>query len=173
MNIWTRMFSSARSPSLQVRPAGLVKDEDGWYYEESCQVSGSRLTIRVEQDRPGDWYAHDSGCEVDGIDDPERADDVERFFGGSFRWLELELDDGGSGNCGTVTVVGTFLDDAGCEQRVPIGRLENKLVRQLRGEEISRMWAKICALGFPLHGNRRGYRVCFDLMIELDEGLFE
>jgi hypothetical protein len=167
------MFRPAHAPRVEVHPAGLVQDGGGWYYEESCELSRSRLTIRIEQDRPGDWYVHEAGCEVEGLDRADRADATARFFAGRYRWLELQREKQGLRKNAAVSVLGTFLDEAGGEQRVRLGRLKNKLARQIREEEIERMWAKIRTIGFPLHGHRRGWSVCFDLMVELDEDIFE
>ena len=90
MSIWARMFSSTQTSPIEVQPAGLVEDEGGWYYEETCELTSSRLTIRIEQDRPGDWYVHEGCCEVAGLDDAGRAEEVARFFAGRYRWLELD-----------------------------------------------------------------------------------
>ena len=87
MSIFTRMFGSKTDHAMTVQPSGLLEDDGGWYYEESQDYSSSQQTIRIEQDRPGDWYVRDSFCEVDGLNDPDRADDVAKFFAGSYRWL--------------------------------------------------------------------------------------
>ena len=118
MGILARLFGSRSAPEGNgtIVPAGVLKDEDGWYYEESQDFSSAQRSLRIDQDRPGDWYVHKSFCEVEGLNDPERADAVRKFFAGSYRWLVLERDRSVPRSRNTVKVLGTFLDTAGREQ---------------------------------------------------------
>jgi hypothetical protein len=90
VSIFTRIFDSKTDHAMPVQPSGLLEDDGGLYCEESQDYSSSQSTIRIEKDRPGDWYVRDSFCEVDGLNDADRADDVAKFFAGSHRWLHLE-----------------------------------------------------------------------------------
>ena len=54
MNILSAIFKSMNEKAAGgIKPAGVVKDDDGWYYEESQNFSSSQSTIRIDQDRPG------------------------------------------------------------------------------------------------------------------------
>jgi hypothetical protein len=156
-----------------VRVSGLLEDEGGWYYEELQDYSSSQHTIRIEQDRPGDWYVRDSSCSVDGLNDQERAVDVARFFAGSYRWLSLERKPNGRHGRKTVAVVGTSRDPRGKEQRHDLGFLEPELAGELGREDVSRIWPRIRFIKFPGRGRRPKHLIRFDLMVELAEDTFE
>ena len=92
MSIWSSIFGPkpGQAASVEIRPSGLLMDADGWYYEESLDAECPLRTIRVQQDRPGDWYVRNTNCRVAELNSPSRADEVFCFFTGSFRWLRFE-----------------------------------------------------------------------------------
>ena len=172
MRIWTRIFGSKVERPPQIRPSGLLEDEGGWYYEESQDYSSTQQTIRIEQDRPGDWYIRDSFCEVDGLNDPERADDVAAFFSGTYRWLELERRPDGRRGPRTIAVVGTSRGPKGKERRHHLGFIDQDLAEDLGTEDVRKMWCRIRFIKFPGRGRRPRYQIRFDLMMELAEDTF-
>jgi hypothetical protein len=156
-----------------IRPSGLLEDGGGWYYEESQDYSSSQQTIRIEQDRPGDWYVRDSFCEVDGLNDASQADNVVRFFAGSYRWLRLERRPNGRYGRKTIAVLGTYRNKKGKEQVSHIGYLAPELANEIGNEDITKLWGRIRFIKFPGRGRRPRYLIRFDLMVELEEGTFE
>lgn len=173
MGIWTRMFGSKLEKSTPIQPAGLLEDRGGWYYEESQDYSSSQQTIRIDQDRPGDWYIRDSFCEVDGLNDPERADDVAAFFKGAYRWLRLERKPNGRRGQRAIAVIGTCRDGKGRDQRHHLGFLDPELAKDLGSEDVRKMWCRIRFIKFPGRGRHPKYLIRFDLMMELAEDTFE
>jgi len=173
MSIFTRMFGSKTDLASTVQPSGLLEDAGGWYYEESQDYSSSQQTIRIEQDRPGDWYVRDSFCEVDGLNDPDRAQDVAEFFAGSYRWLHLERRPGGRQGRRTIAVVGSCRDRRGKERRHDLGFLHPELAAELGSEDVSKIWPRVRFIKFPGRGRRPRYLIRFDLMVELAEDTFE
>lgn len=171
MSIFTRMFGSKTDHAMTVQPSGLLEDDGGWYYEESQDYSSSQQTIRIEQDRPGDWYVRDSFCEVDGLNDPDRADDVAKFFAGSYRWLHLERRPNARHGRRTIAVIGTSRGPKGKEQRNHLGFIGPELADNLGTQDVKKMWCRIRFIKFP--GRRPGYLIRFDLMVELEQGTFE
>jgi len=172
MGIWTRVFGSKTETAGVVRPSGLLEDEGGWYYEESQDYSSSQQTIRIEQDRPGDWYVRDSFCEVDGLNDPDRAEAVAKFFAGSYRWLHLERRP--NGHCGSraLAVIGSCRGPRGKEQRHHLGYLSPEVATDLGNQDVTKLWGRIRFIKFPGRGRRPRYLIRFDLMVELDEDTF-
>ncbi len=171
MGIWTRVFGSKIEMPGAIRPSGLLEDEGGWYYEEVQDYSSSQPTIRIEQDRPGDWYVQDSFCEVEGLNDPSLAEDVARFFAGSYRWLCLERRPNGRHGRKTIAVMGTFRNSRGKEQVSHLGFLSPKVADELGNQDVTKLWARIRFIKFP--DRRPRYQIRFDLMVELDEDTFE
>lgn len=173
MDIWARLFGSKHDAPLAVRPSGLLRDEDGWYYKESQDFSSTQQTLRIDQDRPGDWYVRDSFCEVEGINEPARAADVAGFFGGSYRWLHLERRPDGRFGRRTIAVFGSYLDKKGKERRAHLGFLKKELSDELGTEDVGKLWGRISFIKFPGRGRRPRYLIRFDLMVELADDTFE
>lgn len=175
MNILAKLFGSRSGPVEfdRISPSGVLKDEDGWYYEELQEYSSSQNTLRIDQDRPGDWYVHRSFCEVSGINDPERVADVRRFFAGSFRWLELERDRSVPRSRNIIKIIGTFRDAKRREQRVHLGFLDAELAKDLAQHSVSKLWGRIRFIKFPSPGRRPNYLIRFDLMVQLEDGTFD
>ena len=174
MGIWARMFGSMeKQQPPAVGLAGLLMDEGGWYYEESQDFSDSRATVRIEQDRPGDWYVQDSFCEVSGLDDPARKEEVAEFLAGSYRWLHLERGPDVAREPATIKVFGTFEDSKEREQRVHLGFFMAEMAEELQSEDVTKLWARIRLIEFPGRGRRHKPLIRFDLMIELDEETFD
>jgi hypothetical protein len=173
MNIFTRMFGSKTDHTVTVQPSGLLEDGGGWYYEESQDYSSSQQTIRIEQDRPGDWYVRESFCEIDGLNDPERAEDVAEFFAGSYRWLRLERRPGQRQGGRAIAVVGTCRGTRGKEETHHLGFLDAERAGDLGTENVKKMWPRIRFIKFPGRGRRPRYQIRFDIMMELAEDTFE
>ena len=78
MSIWSSIFGPkfGGASSVEIRPSGLLMDADGWYYEESLDAECPLRTIRVQQDRPGDWYVRNTNCQVAELNSPSRAAEV-------------------------------------------------------------------------------------------------
>jgi hypothetical protein len=167
MGIFARVFGSKDQKPAAIRASGVLEDKSGWYYEESQDYSSSQQTIRIEQDRPGDWHVRDSFCEVDGLNEPDRLDDVKRFFAGSYRWLSLERRPNKRHGQRTIAVIGTTRGPRGKENRHHIGYLTPELAEDLGTEDVRKMWSCIRFIKFP--GRRPRYLIRFDLMVEGDE----
>jgi len=175
MGIWTRLFGT-RSGALdegRITASGVLEDKNGWYYEESQDCSCNQPTLRIDQDRPGDWYVHRSLCEVAGLNDPARALELQSFFAGTYRWLELERDCSDPHSRGAVKVIGTFRDAARRERRAHLGYLTDGLADELAEQDLAKLWGRIRFIRFPRAGRRQGSRIRFDLMLELEEGTFD
>lgn len=175
MGILAKLFGSRGVPVEvdRISPSGVLKDENGWYYEELQDYSSSQNTLRIDQDRPGDWYVHRNFCEVAGLNEPERAADVRRFFAGSYRWLELERDRSVPRTRNTIKVIGTFRDAKGRGQRVHLGFLEPELAEGLSKQDVGKLWGRIRFIKFPSPGRRPAHLVRFDVMVQLEDGTFD
>ena len=175
MGIWTRLFGTRRAAPDEgkITSSGVLQDRDGWYYEESQDYSSNQRTLRIDQDRPGDWYVHKSFCEVAGLNDPARAGEVQSFFAGTYRWLELERDGSDPHNRRVVKGIGTYRDAAGKQRRAHLGYLTDELADELAKQDIAKLWGRIRFIRFPRAGRRPGYWIRFDLMLELEEGTFD
>ena len=156
---------SDKGAHKRARAAGVVKDEDGWYYEESQNFSSSQSTVRIEQQRPGRWEVLQSSCGVIGLNSPSRRPDVERFFVGTYRWLRLEREVSGSQPSSAVRVIGTYHDKAGMEHAVHLGHLNQEAADDIEGEDLRNLWGKIRFIRFPSPGRDSKYLVRFDLMV--------
>ena len=148
-------------------------DADGWYYEESLDTSCAQQTIRVQQDRPGDWYVCHSNCSVSELNDPGRAAEVLEFFTGSFRWLRFERREGSRLDDNAIAIIALYLDGEAPECEAHIGYVERKLAEVIANEEIGLYWGRIRCLMPPGHGRRPIFCLRWDLMVKLDEGIFE
>lgn len=155
---------SSNGKTVGVKAAGLVKDADGWFYEETQDFAVSTSSIRIEQERPGEWSVRDGFCEIQGLNDLDRLEQVEQFFNGSYRWLQLERRAGGPSGLHTIKVYGTFNDQRGTGHRVHLGYLDDDLSTDLANEDIKGLWGNIRFLRFPKPRTRTKYLVRFDLM---------
>jgi hypothetical protein len=173
MGIWTLIFGSKDQQPVPIQASGLLEDEGGWYYEELQDYSSSQQTIRIEQDRPGDWYVRESFCEIEGLNHPDRAADVAAFFAGSYRWLSLERKPNGRYGRKTIAVIGTSRGPRGKVQRHDLGFLDPELAEDLGSGRLEKLWCRIRFIKFPGHGRRTKYLIRFDLMQELAENTFE
>lgn len=175
MSILSRIFGSRRASSEEaaVSPSGVLEDRNGWYYEESKDYSAAQHTLRIEQDRPGDWYVHRGFCEVAGLNDPDRADAVREFFAGSYRWLELERDRSVPRSHNVIKVIGTYRDRSGKKHRVHLGYIPDELGDDLASYATSKLWGRIRFIKFPSPGRRPSHHIRFDLMVELDADTFD
>ena len=173
MGIWTRLFGTKPETPMSIQPSGLLEDKGGWYYEESQDYSKSQQTIRIEQDRPGDWYIRNSFCEVAGLNDPDRAADVAEFFAGSYRWLRLERRPTVRHGRRTIAVIGSSRGPKGKERDHHLGFLDGELTDDLGNEDVRKMWCRIRFIKFPGRNRRSKYLIRFDLMMELAEDTFE
>ena len=148
-----------------IEAAGLVRDADGWYYEETQDFAVSTGSIRIEQERPGEWSVRDGFCEIQGLNEPDRLEQVDEFFNGSYRWLQLERRAGGPCGLHTIKVYGTFNDKRGNGHRVHLGYLDDDLSTDLANEDINSLWGNIRFLRVPKPKARiKKYLVRFDLM---------
>lgn len=166
MSFWTTLLKgkSGKSADHRAKAAGVVKNEDGWYYEESQNFSRTQSTVRIEQNRPGNWETLQSSCGVIGLNQPSRKEDVERFFAGTYRWLRLEREAAGFQTANAVKVIGTYRDTAGKERAVHLGHLNQEAAEEVAGEDLRRLWGKIRFIRFPSPGRDSRYMVRFDLM---------
>ncbi|MGD9252825.1 MAG: hypothetical protein PVG92_02695 [Holophagae bacterium] len=167
MGIFGSLFGGKKADEVktyQIEPAGLVMDEDGWFYQESQDYSKSQNSIRIEQSRPGDWEIIEGFCEVDGLNSPERLQQVEAFFTGSFRWLRLEREPGSATTADKVKVIGTFRDKKEKDRKVVLGHLASNIAEEIEREDISDMWGRIRFIRFPKPGRSPLFLIRFDLM---------
>jgi len=173
MGICTRVFGSKAELQVVVRPSGLLEDEGGWYEEESQDYSSSQQTIRIEQDRPGDWYVRESICDVEGLNDFSRADDVACFFAGSYPWLRLERRPNGCQERRIIAVIWTSRNSRGKEQVSHFGYFASELANDLGNQKVTKLWGRIRFIRFPGRRRRPQYLIRFDLMVEFGEDTFE
>ena len=129
MSFWSAIFKARDNKSVhqQVKAAGVLRDDEGWYYEESQNFSRSQSTLRIEQQRPGDWEIRQSSCGIVGLNSPGRRDGVGRFFAGSYRWLRLEREINGFQANNAVRIFGTYRDKAGKERETHLGFLKQEV----------------------------------------------
>ena len=175
MSIWSSIFGPrpGAAPAVEVSPSGLLMDSEGWYYEESLDPDCPKKTIRVRQDRPGNWYVRNTNCRIDGLNSPARAAEVLEFFTGSFRWLRFEHDPESRRQRGAIKVFGTYLDGEGRERESHLGHVYSEVCKGIVGEDVQRLWGRLRCIRPP--GNGRGPTFClrFDLLVELDETMFD
>ena len=166
MNILSAIFKSRNEKAAGggVKPAGVVKDEDGWYYEESQNFSSSQSTIRIDQNRPGDWEVFMGHCMVEGLNVPARSEGVHHFFNGAYRWLRLVRDLKPAGDDPSIKVIGTYRDKAGREHEVHLGCLTWELTEALEGLNPTNLWGRIRLIRFPVPGRNPKFLIRFDLM---------
>jgi len=170
MGFWSVIFKAKenKSVSRQAKAAGVLRDDAGWYYEESQNFSRSQSTLRIDQKRPGSWEILVSSCGIAGLNKPDRKDEVARFFAGSYRWLLLERELGGVGAGSVIKVIGTHRDKAGKERAVHLGFLERELAEDLDGKALRNLWARIRFIKFPTPGRDSRHLIRFDLMQRAD-----
>jgi len=175
MSIWSSIFGpkAGNVAAVEVRPSGLLMDADGWYYNESLDAECPLRTIRVQQDRPGDWYVRNTNCRVAELNSPSRAAEVLGFFTGSFRWLRFEREAGNGRGPAAIRVIGTFLDGEGCERESHLGYVEPDVAKNIAQQDVDHMWGRLRCIRPPGPGRRPTFCLRFDLLIELDEKLFD
>jgi hypothetical protein len=166
MSFWSAIVKavSDKSAHKQVRAAGVLKDEEGWYYEESQNFSKSQSTVRIDQKRPGNWKTLEPSCGIVGLNQPEREKEVARFFAGSYRWLRLEREPNGFKTNNVVRVIGTYREKSGKELSVHLGYLRQELTEVLEGVDVRKLWPRIRFIRFPSPGRDSTYMIRFDLM---------
>ena len=167
MGFLSSLFGS-KSPAAKVhnvKAAGVVKDEGGWYYEETQSFSKSQNSIRIEQNKPGDWTVVEGFCDVDGLNDSERAQDVQAFFAGSYRWIRFEREPVSPKTINKVKVIGTYRDPRKKTHEVMLGYLMLKNAEEIERKDVSKMWGRISFLRFPNQTSRRPqFAIRFDIM---------
>ena len=133
MSIWTSIFGpkTGKTVGFDIRPSGLLMDADGWYYEESLDAECPRRSIKVQQDRPGDWYVRNTNCRVAELNSPARASEVLNFFAGSFRWLRFEREGAKGRRPDAIKIIGTFLDRDGHESESHLGYVEAEIAEKI------------------------------------------
>jgi len=166
MGIWSAIFKakSIKSDRRKVKAAGLLKDEEGWYYEESQNFSRSQSTVRIDQQRPGSWETLKSSCGIVGLNKADRRAEVARFFAGSYRWLRLEREVDRFLGGTLIKVIGTYRDKSGKERATHLGFISRELAEELEGEDVRKLWARIRFIRFPTPGRDSRYLIRFDLM---------
>lgn len=175
MSIWTSIFrpKHGAAAAVEVSPSGLLMDADGWYYEESLDAECEHRTIRVQQDRPGDWYVRNTNCKVAELNSPSRAPEVLDFFAGSFRWLRFELDEPQDRGASSIRIIGTFLDGDGQECESHLGYVEPDVAETISEHDIGQLWGRIRCIRLPGPGRRPTFCLRYDLLVELDENVFD
>lgn len=173
MRFWSSIFGPKPKAeySLDIRPSGLLMDADGWYYEESLDPDCSQRSIRVQQDRPGDWYVRKTNCRIAELNSPSRAGEVLGFFGGSFRWLRFERETG-NGRGDTLKIIGTYLDQDGATCESHLGYVDPENAAALADTDSGRLWGRIRCIRPPGRGRQPTFCLRYDLLIELDEKIF-
>ena len=175
MSIWSSIFGPkvGEAAAVEIRPSGLLMDADGWYYEESLDAECPQRTIRVQQDRPGDWYVRNTNCQVAELNSPSRASEVLSFFSGSFRWMRFEREAENGHGPSAIRIIGTFLDREGAERESHLGYVEPEVAKSLAQQDVSHMWGRIRCIRAPGPHRRPNFCLRFDLLIELDEKMFD
>jgi len=170
MSFWSAIVKAVNNKSAhqQVKAAGVLRDDEGWYYEESQNFSRSQSTVRIDQQRPGDWETLESSCGIVGLNKPVRQKDVARFVAGSYWWLRLERELNGFKANNVIRIVGTYRDKSGKELSVHLGFLKLELAEDLEGEDVRKLWARIRFIRFPSPGRDSKFIIRFDLMQQED-----
>jgi hypothetical protein len=170
MNILSAIFNSISGNAAggTIKPAGVVRDDDGWYYEESQNFSSSQNTIRIDQIRPGRWDLFMGHCMVVGLNAPARSDGVRRFFNGAYRWLRFVPDVKPASGEALTKVVGSYRDTSGRKHEVHLGFLKRELTEDLDCHDVTKLWGKIRLIRFPAPGRDSKYLIRFDLMQQMD-----
>ena len=170
MSVWSAIIKAVSNKSVhqQVKAPGVLRDEEGWFYEESRNFSSSQSTVRIDQKRPGNWEILESSCGIVGLNKPLRQKDVARFFAGSYRWLRLERELNGFKANNVIKVIGTCRDKSGKEFVAHLGFLNLALAEILEGENVLKLWARIRFIRFPSPGRDSKYMIRFDLMQDKD-----
>lgn len=170
MSLWSAIVRavSDRGGDKKVTAAGVLRDGEGWYYEESQNFSRSQSTVRIEQRRPGEWEVAEPSCGIVGLNKPARQGDVASFFAGSYRWLQLERDRTASRADDVIKVIGTYRDRGGRERSVHLGFLKQELAEDLQDEDLRNLWGRIRFIRFPTPGRDSKYLIRFDLMRRRD-----
>jgi len=166
MSVWSAIIKAMSSKSVhqQVKAPGMLRDEEGWYYKESRNFSSSQSTVRIDQQRPGNWETLESSCGIVGLNKPLRQKDVARFFAGSYRWLRLERELNGFRANNVIKVIGSYREKSGKEFLAHLGFLKLELAEILEGENVLKLWARIRFIRFPSPGRDSKYLIRFDLM---------
>jgi len=170
MSVWSAIIKAMSSKSVhqQVKAPGMLRDEEGWYYKESRNFSSSQSTVRIDQQRPGNWETLESSCGIVGLNKPLRQKDVARFFAGSYRWLRLERELNGFRANNVIKVIGTYRDKSGKELVAHLGFINLGLAEELEGENVLKLWARIRFIRFPSPGRDSKHMIRFDLMQDKD-----
>ena len=170
MGFWSAIFKTRNSGSVhqQAKAGGVLKVEPGWYYEESQNFSKTQSTVRIDQQRPGNWETFTASCGIVGLNKPSRRDDVARFFSGSFRWLRLERKLNAFQGVSEIKVIGTFRHKNNNEEVVHLGYLQQELCEDLEGKDLRDFWGRIRFIRFPSPGRSSNYLIRFDLMQKCD-----
>jgi len=173
MSVWSAIIKvvSDKSVHRQVKATGVLRDEEGWFYEESRNFSSSQSTVRIDQKRPGNWEILEPSCGIVGLNKPLRQKDIARFFAGSYRWLRLERELNGFRANNVIKVIGTYRDKSGKEFVAHLGFLNLALAETLEGENVLKLWARIRFIRFPSPGRDSKYMIRFDLMQDKDHRL--
>ena len=166
MSVWSAIVKAVHSKSVhqQVKAAGVLRDEEGWYYEESQNFSNSQSTIRIDQQRPGNWETLESSCGIVGLNKPVRQKEVAQFFAGSYRWLRIERELNGFKANNVIRIIGTYRDKSGKELSTHLGFLKPALAEELEGVDVRKLWGRIRFIRFPSPGRDSKYMIRFDLM---------
>ena len=173
MTIWSSIFGprNGGAAPVEIRPSGLLMDADGWFYEESLDAECPLKTIRVQQNRPGEWYVRDSNCGVAELNSPSCAAEVFGFFAGSFRWLRFEREAKKRHGPGAIRIIGSFLDENGAECESHLGYVEQEVAKNITYQDVGHLWARLRCIRPPGAGRRPNFYLRFDLLVELDEEL--
>jgi hypothetical protein len=127
----------------------------------------------VQQDRPGDWYVRNTNCRIAELNSPSRAAEVLSFFAGSFRWLRFEREKSNGRGPDAIKIVGTFLDQDGHERESHLGYVEPDIAEKIADQDVSQLWGRIRCIRPPGAGRRPTFCLRFDLLVELDEKMFD
>jgi hypothetical protein len=170
MSFWSAIVKAVNKKSAHqpVKAAGVLRDEEGWYYEESQNFSRSQSTVRIDQQRPGDWELVKSSCGIVGLNKPVRQKEVERFFAGSYRWLRFERELNGFKANNVIKIIGTYRDKSGKEFAAHLGFINLELAEDLEGKDVRKLWGRIRFIRFPSPGRDSKYMIRFDLMQQDD-----
>ena len=95
------------------------------------------------------------------------------FFAGSFRWLRFEPEEANGRGPEAIKIVGTFLDQDGQERESHLGYVETAIAEKISDQDVSRLWGRIRCIRPPGPGRRPTFCLRFDLLVELDEKMFD
>ena len=86
-------------------------------------------------------------------------------------WKEREEENGHGP--GAIKIIGTFLDGEGLTRESDLGYVEPEISTALTGQDVEKLWGRIRCIRPPGTLRKPTFCLRFDLLVELDDNLFD